>query len=230
VEVFVVPRLMELHKSRHSIDDNIWGIPVTRRRRAALRSPWWKVKRLIDIVVSTSALVLLAPVLGVCAVAVRLELGRGVLFRQKRLGKDARPFQILKFRSLSPSSETESETNWNIKQDSRLGKVGRFMRASSLDELPQLWNILRGDMSLVGPRPERPHFVDQFSNHIPRYEARHRVPSGLTGWSQAHGLRGDTSIHDRVRFDNYYVENWSLALDLKIVLMTVGQVLGRRGG
>ncbi|SFU08324.1 Undecaprenyl-phosphate glucose phosphotransferase [Geodermatophilus amargosae] len=229
VEVFLVPRLFELHNANRYTDE-IWGIPLIRVRRAVFRSPWWQVKRLFDIVVSGLALVLLSPVMAVCALAVRYEGGPGIIFRQQRVGLDGRPFDVLKFRSLKPVNEAESQTNWNIKHDDRLGPVGKFLRASSLDELPQLWNILRGDMSLVGPRPERPHFVQQFSTHIPRYTARHRVPAGLTGWSQAHGLRGDTSIEDRARFDNYYIENWSPWLDVKILVMTVGQVVRRQGG
>jgi exopolysaccharide biosynthesis polyprenyl glycosylphosphotransferase len=229
VEVFLVPRLFELHNANRYTDE-VWGIPLVRVRRAVFRSPWWKVKRAFDIVVSGVALIVLSPVLVACALAVRYEGGPGIIFRQQRVGLDGRPFDVLKFRSLKPVNEAESQTNWNIKHDDRLGPVGRFLRASSLDELPQLWNILRGDMSLVGPRPERPHFVEQFSTHIPRYTARHRVPAGLTGWSQAHGLRGDTSIEDRARFDNYYIENWSPWLDIKILVMTVGQVLRRQGG
>ncbi|MGY1790070.1 sugar transferase [Geodermatophilus sp. SYSU D00803] len=229
VDVFVVPRLFELHDVNRYTDE-IWGIPLVRRRRAVYRSPWWRVKRMVDVAVSLLTLLFLTPVLAACAIAVRLEGGPGIIFRQERVGLDGRPFQVLKFRSLKPVDETESQTNWNIKHDDRLGPVGRFLRATSLDELPQLWNIVRGDMSLVGPRPERPHFVDQFSAHIPRYTARHRVPAGLTGWAQAHGLRGDTSIEDRARFDNYYIENWSPWLDMKIVLKTVGQVLRRQGG
>jgi exopolysaccharide biosynthesis polyprenyl glycosylphosphotransferase len=229
VEVFIVPRLFELHDSNRYTDE-IWGIPLVRRRRSVYRSPWWRAKRLVDAVVAAVSLLLLTPVLAACALAVRLEGGPGIIFRQERVGLDGRPFQVLKFRSLKPVDEGESRTQWNIKHDDRLGPVGRFLRASSLDELPQLWNILRGDMSLVGPRPERPHFVDQFSAHIPRYTARHRVPAGLTGWAQSHGLRGDTSIEDRARFDNYYIENWSPWLDVKIVLKTVGQVLRRQGG
>jgi len=119
---------------------------------------------------------------------------------------------------------------WNIAHDERLGPVGRFIRATSLDELAQLWNILRGDMTIVGPRPERPHFVASFTSAFPRYMARHRVPAGLTGWAQVHGLRGDTSIEDRARFDNYYIENWSLWADIKIILRTVSAVLRRQGG
>ncbi|MGY1640764.1 sugar transferase [Geodermatophilus sp. SYSU D00703] len=229
VEVFLVPRLFELHNANRYTDE-IWGIPLIRVRRAVFRSPWWTVKRLVDVLVAGIALVVLSPLMAVCALAVRHEGGPGVIFRQQRVGIDGRSFDVLKFRSLKPVDETESQTNWNIKHDDRLGPVGRFLRASSLDELPQLWNILRGDMSLVGPRPERPHFVDQFSEHIPRYTARHRVPAGLTGWAQAHGLRGDTSIEDRARFDNYYIENWSPWLDMKIVAKTVGQVLRRQGG
>jgi len=229
VDVFVVPRLFELHHSNRYTDE-IWGIPLVRRRRSVYRSPWWRAKRLVDVVVAALSLLVLGPVLAACAVAVRFEGGPGIIFRQERVGLDGRPFQVLKFRSLKPVDESESRTNWNIKHDDRLGPVGRFLRATSLDELPQLWNIVRGDMSLVGPRPERPHFVDQFSAHIPRYTARHRVPAGLTGWAQSHGLRGDTSIEDRARFDNYYIENWSPWLDVKIVLKTVGQVLRRQGG
>jgi exopolysaccharide biosynthesis polyprenyl glycosylphosphotransferase len=229
IEVFIVPRLFELHNVNRYTDE-VWGVPLTRVRRSVYRSGWWKVKRLVDIAVSAATLVLISPVLAVCALAVRLEGGPGIIFRQERVGLDGRPFQVLKFRSLKPVDDTESQTMWNIKHDDRLGRVGRFMRATSLDELPQLWNILRGDMSLVGPRPERPHFVAQFSAHIPRYTARHRVPAGLTGWAQAHGLRGDTSIEDRARFDNYYIENWSPWLDIKIVLRTLGQVFRRQGG
>jgi lipopolysaccharide/colanic/teichoic acid biosynthesis glycosyltransferase len=137
---------------------------------------------------------------------------------------------LLKFRSLKPATDDESATRWNVSQDHRLGPVGRFLRKSSLDELPQLWNIVRGDMSLVGPRPERPHFVEQFEQHVPRYTARHRVPTGLTGWAQVHGLRGDTSIENRASFDNHYIQNWSLWGDIKILLRTVQQVVRARGG
>jgi lipopolysaccharide/colanic/teichoic acid biosynthesis glycosyltransferase len=187
-------------------------------------------KRLVDIACASAALLALAPVLAVIAVAVRWEGGPGIIFRQERVGLDGRAFNVLKFRSLRPVDETESATKWNIAHDDRLGPVGRFLRATSLDELPQLWNILRGDMTIVGPRPERPHFVATFASTFPRYTARHRVPSGLTGWAQVHGLRGDTSIEDRARFDNYYIENWSLWADVKIILRTVSTVLRRAGG
>ncbi len=228
VEIFFVPRLFELqHTSRDM--DYAWGIPLVRARRAAFRSAAWRVKRLVDVSAAGAGLVVLSPIMAACAVAVRLEGGPGVIFKQERVGMDGKPFTVYKFRSLRPVDETESRTNWNVSQDDRLGPVGRLLRKTSLDELPQLWNILKGDMTLVGPRPERPHFVKLFGQHIPRYVARHRVPAGLTGWAQVHGLRGDTSIQERARFDNYYIENWSLWGDLKIIARTIGQILRGAG-
>jgi exopolysaccharide biosynthesis polyprenyl glycosylphosphotransferase len=227
-ELFVVPRLFELQHVDDEMD-TAWGLPLVRLRRATYRSAAWRVKRVTDVAVAGVALVAVAPLLAILAVAVRLDGGPGILFRQERVGVDGRHFQVLKFRSLRPATDQESQTRWNIALDDRLTALGRFLRKSSLDELPQLFNILRGDMSLVGPRPERPHFVSQFRDAYPSYEARHRVPSGLTGWAQVHGLRGDTSIADRARFDNYYIENWSLWLDVKIMLRTVSSVLRGSG-
>jgi exopolysaccharide biosynthesis polyprenyl glycosylphosphotransferase len=228
-EVFVVPRLHELHPAAADVE-HVWGTPLVRLPRAAYRSPLWRLKRALDVAVSGVALVVLSPVLAACAVAVRLDGGPGVIFRQQRVGVDGRRFELLKFRSLRPASSEESATTWNIAHDDRLSGVGRFLRRTSLDELPQLWNILRGDMSLVGPRPERPHFVDQFAALYPSYGDRHRVPCGLTGWAQVNGLRGDTSIEHRARFDNFYVENWSLWFDVKIMIRTVGSVVTAKGG
>ena len=222
-ELFVVPRLFELHHVDSDME-TAWGLPLVRLRRATYRSRAWRLKRLIDVVVSAVAVLFLAPVLLLVALAVRLDGGPGVIFTQERVGVDGRQFLLMKFRSMRPSSEDESATLWNIARDDRLSRVGRILRKTSLDELPQLFNILRGEMSLVGPRPERPHFVNQFREAYPSYEARHRVPSGLTGWAQVHGLRGNTSISDRARFDNYYVENWSIWLDLKIIMRTIGAV------
>jgi exopolysaccharide biosynthesis polyprenyl glycosylphosphotransferase len=228
-ELFVVPRLYELHHVDNDMD-SAWGLPLVRLRRATYRSRAWRLKRLIDIAVSGGALLFIAPVMLLIALAVRLDGGPGIIFRQQRIGVDGRCFDVLKFRSLRPATEDESATRWNIAHDDRLSPVGRLLRKTSLDELPQLVNILRGDMSLVGPRPERPHFVDQFRQAYPSYEARHRVPSGLTGWAQVNGLRGDTSIADRARFDNYYIENWSLWLDVKIIMRTFSSVLRGAGG
>ena len=228
-EIFLVPRLFEVHHTFAEMDA-VWGLPLVRLRRAAHRSPGWRIKRAVDVTFAGTALVLLSPVLLAVAAAVRLEGGPGVLFRQERIGADGRRFELLKFRSLRPVDETESATRWNVAHDDRLGPVGRVLRTTSVDELPQLLNILRGEMSLVGPRPERPHFVARFQEAYPHYVARHRVPSGLTGWAQVHGLRGDTSIAERARFDNYYIENWSLWLDAKILLRTAATVVRREGG
>jgi exopolysaccharide biosynthesis polyprenyl glycosylphosphotransferase len=227
-EIFFVPRLFELHATGPGVDQ-VWGLPLVRWRRSAYRTVAWRLKRVLDVVVSAVALVALSPLMLACALAVRLEGGSGVLFRQERVGLDGRPFQLLKFRSLRPLDDDESRTKWNVAHDDRLGPVGRFLRRSSLDELPQLINILRGDMSLVGPRPERPYFVEQFARSLPRYTARHRVPAGLTGLAQIHGLRGDTSIEERARFDNGYIENWSLWVDVKILLRTIGALVRNPG-
>ncbi len=228
-EIFVVPRLFEVSHVEGDMD-TVWGLPLVRLRRNVHRTSGWRLKRAADAVTAALALVLLSPVMLAVAAAVRSEGGPGVLFRQTRVGVDGQKFELLKFRSLKPVDESESATNWNIAHDDRLGPVGKVLRRSSIDELPQLINILRGDMSFVGPRPERPHFVQEFASMYPRYGARHRVPSGLTGLAQVNGLRGDTSIAERARFDNHYIENWSLWLDLKVVLRTFRSVLRAEGG
>ncbi|MEO9324217.1 sugar transferase [Nocardioides sp. C4-1] len=225
-EVFAVPSHYELHHRSRDMDE-LWGIPLTRFRRGTWRTPSWRLKRAFDVVASGGALLALSPLLLVVALAVRLEMGKGIIFRQVRVGLDGAPFTIYKFRSLRLPADAGAV--WSINGDARLGRVGKFIRATSIDELPQLVNVLRGDMSIVGPRPERPVFVDQFSAEVPQYHSRHRTPAGLTGWAQVNGLRGDTSIAERARFDNYYIQNWSLWLDAKIITRTVGTVLLRRG-
>ncbi len=217
-EIYVLPRLHPLHgdAAMHTVS----SLPLVRLRRAAHRSPAWRLKRCVDVVVAVVALVLLSPVLALCALCVYLEGGPGVIFRQVRVGLDGHRFEILKFRSLTPTTAEESAQQWSIQGDPRLGPVGRVLRTLSLDELPQLWNVLRGDMSLVGPRPERPYFVQQFSSQYPHYAARHRVPAGLTGFAQVNGLRGDTDIAERAWFDNAYITRWSLWTDVKILLRT----------
>ncbi len=228
VEVFIVPRLYEVH-SPMGRTDHIGAIPVTRVRRQRLDGLAWTAKRALDVGAAALAVVALSPVLAAVALAVRIEGGPGVLFRQRRIGLGGSDFDLLKFRSMKPADDTESATNWNIAQDHRVGTIGRILRRTSLDELPQLWNILRGEMSLVGPRPERPHFVQKFTSEVQHYDHRHRVPCGLTGLSQISGLRGDTSIAARARYDNLYIENWSLWLDVKIILATAREVVGARG-
>ncbi len=227
-QLLVVPRLYQLNM-QVGLADHISSIPVVRIHQPALRGPAWTAKRGFDVIVSAAALIVLSPLLLLCAVAVRIDSGPGVLFRQQRMGRNGQLFDCLKFRTMRPADGHESATRWCIANDCRLGRVGRLLRRLSLDELPQLWNIVRGDMTLVGPRPERPHFVRKFSVEIPDYDGRHRVRAGLTGFAQVSGLRGDTSIADRARFDNYYIENWTLWMDAKILLRTVGAVLLGKG-
>jgi exopolysaccharide biosynthesis polyprenyl glycosylphosphotransferase len=228
-EILVVPRLFELHQRTRDAD-HVRGIPLVRMRPAAPRRPSWRLKRLMDLAVAGPALLLAMPVLAVCAVAVRLEGGPGVVFRQERVSLHGRRFEMLKLRSLRPASAREAQVRWTVAGDRRLGPVGRVLRATSLDELPQLVNVLRGEMSLVGPRPERPYFVERFGRQYPRYADRHRVPAGLTGWAAVNGLRGDTSISDRIRYDNNYIEDWSLWFDIKIMVRTLGAIVTRAGG
>ncbi|WP_397469428.1 sugar transferase [Pseudonocardia charpentierae] len=227
-DLLVVPR-MHHFAMQTGIGDHIGSIPVYRVRNPNLRGPAHMVKRAFDVIVSGLALLVIAPIVVLCAIAVRIEGGPGVIFRQPRVGRDGAVFQCLKLRSMLPANETDSATTWSVANDNRVGPVGRFLRRTSLDELPQLWNILRGDMTLVGPRPERPHFVERFSAEYDRYAHRHRMQAGLTGLAQVSGLRGDTSIADRARFDNYYIEHWTLWLDIKIIVRTFSEVLFARG-
>jgi exopolysaccharide biosynthesis polyprenyl glycosylphosphotransferase len=229
VDLLIVPRLPAF-VTQTGTGDHIGSVPIMRIRTPPLDGVSWSLKRLFDVAVSVAMLVLLAPVLAACALAVRVEGGPGVIFRQARVGRDGRQFECLKLRSMRPADERESATRWSVVDDKRVGPVGRLLRRTSLDELPQLWNILRGDMTLVGPRPERPHFVEKYSSELPRYGHRHRVPAGLTGLAQVSGLRGaDTPISERARFDNFYIENWSLWLDAKVLLRTISEVLFARG-
>lgn len=224
-EVFLVPQSWQLFPVTGSMD-RIGAIPLLRLAGLRPRGALWQFKLGLDRCLAGAALVVLAPLLAVLAAAVYFsDTSAPVLFSQRRVGLDGREFDLLKFRSLRPASDQESQTTWTISGDPRLSPFGRLLRASSLDELPQLWNVLRGDMTLVGPRPERPHFVETFSSSVPGYAARHRVPVGLTGWAAVNGLRGDTSIADRARYDNFYIANWSLWFDLTIVLRTVAAVV-----
>jgi exopolysaccharide biosynthesis polyprenyl glycosylphosphotransferase len=221
---FVSP-LYELHHFRR-IDDEVWGVPLEVVRRPGQRRLARMTKRAMDITVSLIALVVLSPLMVTVALGVRRELGRDILYRQERVGLEGRRFAMLKFRSLP--LDAQAERSWSP-DDAALGPVGRFIRRYSLDELPQLFNVLRGDMSLVGPRPERPAYVEQFSRDVPGYVHRHRVPVGVTGLAAVKGLRGDTPLHERVYFDNLYIENWSVWLDVKIMIRTVMSVVGGTG-
>ncbi|MEU6886809.1 exopolysaccharide biosynthesis polyprenyl glycosylphosphotransferase [Streptomyces viridosporus] len=186
-------------------------------------------KRMLDVLVSGALLLLVSPWLLVCAVTLRLLDGPGVVFRQERIGRNGEPFTLLKFRTHRPVDAHESATRWSVANEHEMRWFCRMLRRTSLDELLQLWNVLRGDMSLVGPRPERPYFVAQFSRTYPGYAARHRVRTGITGLAQVHGLRGDTSIEDRCRFDNAYIDDWSLWQDVCILLRTAATLVRPTG-
>jgi exopolysaccharide biosynthesis polyprenyl glycosylphosphotransferase len=185
------------------------------------------VKRGMDILLSLTALLLLSPLLALIALLVKLTSPGPVFYRQERCGLNGKMFQMLKFRSMRVDAE-QTGAGWTTKDDPRRTKFGTFLRKTSLDELPQLFNVLKGDMSLVGPRPERPVFIQQFRHSIPNYMARHRVKAGITGWAQVHGWRGNTSLRKRVQYDLYYITHWTPWLDLRILWMTVWHGLFHR--
>ena len=179
------------------------------------------IKRLLDIIGSLCALIISSPILLGVAIAIKLDDGGPVFFSQTRIGLHGKPFKMYKFRSMEIQKESEEKKAWTVKNDPRVTGIGKFMRHTSLDELPQLFNILKGEMSLVGPRPERPFFVEKFREEIPRYMVKHQVRPGLTGWAQVNGYRGDTSIRKRIECDLYYIENWSVGFDIKIMFLTI---------
>lgn len=224
--VWVVPRFFELGAADTG-GDHLWGLPVMRLQAPARSRPEWIMKRTIDFLLAGIGVIVLSPLLALLALLVLIEAGRPIFLKQTRVGLDGKPFGILKFRTMRVGGQQVEGTEWAA-DEARMTKAGRILRKTSLDELPQLFNVLKGEMSLVGPRPERPYFVDLFSDLYPSYNARHRLPAGITGWAQVHGLRGDTSIEERAAFDNYYIENWSLAQDIKILLRTALAMVSRR--
>ncbi len=224
VELMIVPDLVEILTSQVRIKD-IDGIPFLRLKGLALGTWNAAVKRVFDIIFAGAVLVLISPLFVLLAILVKITSPGPVFFVQERVGLDGRPFNVLKFRSMRTDAEQKTGPVWAAKDDPRVTPIGRFLRRFSLDELPQLVNVLKGDMSLVGPRPERPHFVEQFTKDIPKYLERHRVKTGMTGWAQVNGLRGNAPIEERTKYDIYYVENWSLVFDLKIILKTIRAVL-----
>ena len=242
LEVSLVPRLFESVNVRIGLE-HIGGLPLFGLRAVDPKGWQFSIKHGLDRAVAGVAVLMLSPLLVALAVAVRVSSPGPVLFRQRRIGRDGRDFEMFKFRSMridapepaaTPASgpldlaELPMDTApGGVEGADRRTRVGTFIRSTSLDELAQLFNVLLGQMSLVGPRPERPEFVELFGQSIRRYDDRHRVKSGITGWAQVHGLRGKTSLSDRIEWDNYYIENWSLSLDFKILLMTVAAVFQR---
>jgi exopolysaccharide biosynthesis polyprenyl glycosylphosphotransferase len=222
----IVPRLFERMPALTQME-HLGGLPLVAPRPAEPAGWQFRVKYVLDRLLSAVVLVFLSPLIIAAAFAVVLSMGRPMFFRQVRIGRDGRPFEMLKFRSMAIAAESPHKAvegdlaPGGVEGEDRRTRVGAFLRKTSVDELPQLFNVLRGEMSIIGPRPERPEFVRDFEQRIYRYRERHRVKSGITGWAQVHGLRGRTSLADRAEWDNFYIENFSLWLDLKIALMTV---------
>lgn len=220
----VFPDVFQIMATEISIDD-LNGLPLLAVRDVALRGWRLSIKRGMDVTISTVSLILFSPFMLFLALLVKLDSPGPVFFVQERMGLDGKIFPVIKFRSMRPDAEAESGPVWAKPDDRRRTRLGAFMRRFSLDEVPQLINVLLGDMSMVGPRPERPVFVNQFKQSIPRYMDRHREKAGMTGWAQINGLRGDTSIIERTKYDLWYIENWSILLDLKIMLKTIVTIL-----
>ena len=201
--------------------EDMQGLPVINIRYVPLMSFGNAfIKRTMDIVGSLFAIILFSPVMLIVAILVKTTSKGGVIFKQERVGKHNRPFKMYKFRSMVVQTDESEKDKWTTKNDARVTKVGAFIRKTSIDELPQFFNVLKGDMSLIGPRPERPFFVEKFKEEIPRYMVKHQVRPGITGWAQVNGWRGDTSISERIACDLYYIEHWSLKLDIKILFLT----------
>ena len=219
VEIKVVPDVLQYYVMRAGIED-LDGLPLINLTQIPLQGWNQIVKRTFDLACSAALLLATCWLFPVIAWLIRREDGGPVFFSQVRTGLDGRSFELFKFRSMRIDAEGDGEARWTRTHDSRVTPIGAFLRRTNLDELPQFYNVLRGDMSLVGPRPEQPKFVERFRNRYPTYNARHRVRSGMTGWAQVNGLRGDTSIRQRVAHDLYYIENWSLGLDIKILWRT----------
>jgi Undecaprenyl-phosphate glucose phosphotransferase len=223
VSIRVFPDVFQIMASEVTISD-LGGLPLLTIRDVALRG--WKLtlKRIVDVAFSSAFLLFSSPVMMLTALAIRLDSPGPAFFAQERMGLDAKPFKVLKFRSMRQDAEANGP-GWTTKDDPRRTRVGTFIRKTSIDELPQFINVLMGDMSVVGPRPEQPAYVEQFRQSIPRYMERHREKAGITGWAQINGLRGDTSIVERTKYDLWYIENWSLWLDFKIILRTAFKAL-----
>jgi Undecaprenyl-phosphate glucose phosphotransferase len=220
LDVKVVPDLLQVIALRARLED-LDGIPVININDVPLQGFNSIVKRAIDIAISSAALLVLALPFCIIAAVVKLTSRGPVFYRQERMGLDGKPFMIHKFRSMCDDAERESGPVFASHDDPRRTPIGRLLRQSNVDELPQFWNVLKAEMSIVGPRPERPLFVAQFKHRIPQYMLRHKVKAGITGWAQVNGWRGNTSIEKRIEYDLYYIENWSVRLDLKIMWLTV---------
>jgi Undecaprenyl-phosphate glucose phosphotransferase len=227
VDVRVVPDLLQFIAIRARLED-LDGVPMIAINDVPLQGFNSVLKRLIDIGISAAALAVLALPMAIIAALIKLTSPGPVFYRQERMGLDGLGFTVYKFRSMYADAEQVTGPVWARDNDPRTTPLGRYLRRWDLDELPQFWNVLVGDMSIVGPRPERPYFVEQFKHRIPQYMLRHKVKAGITGWAQVNGWRGNTSLEKRIEYDLYYIENWSVGLDLKIMWLTVLRGFGRQ--
>jgi Undecaprenyl-phosphate glucose phosphotransferase len=227
IDIKVVPDLLQFIALRARLED-LDGLPIINVNDVPLEGFNTIVKRAIDIVLSTAALLVLIIPCGIIAALVKLTSRGPVFYRQERMGLDGMAFTVYKFRSMTQDAEDSTGPIWAREDDPRTTTIGRWLRRFDLDELPQFWNVLKGDMSIVGPRPERPFFVEQFKHRIPQYMLRHKVKAGITGWAQVNGWRGNTSLEKRIEYDLYYIEHWSVSLDLKIMWLTVVRGLFQR--
>jgi putative colanic acid biosynthesis UDP-glucose lipid carrier transferase len=226
-EIRYVPDIFEYQLMHHSLSE-VAGVPVVNISYSAISGANKLLKAVEDYVLSSLLLLLASPLMLFIAVGVKMSSPGPVLYRQKRVGWNGKEFTMLKFRTMPVNAERRTGPVWASRVDNRATPFGSFLRKTSLDELPQLFNVLRGEMSLIGPRPERPVFVEQFKNEVPHYNKKHLVKAGLTGWAQVHGWRGNTCLHTRIEHDLFYIENWSLWLDIKIIIMTIFRGLVHR--
>ncbi len=216
-----IPDYNSLFPSRPYTED-LMGLPVINIRHVPLSNTLnWIAKRIVDVITALAGLVVSSPVMLAAAIAVGCTSRGPVIFKQEQIGLHNKPFRMYKFRTMEVQKPSREAQGWTTKNDPRVTRVGRFLRRTSIDELPQLFNILMGDMSVVGPRPERPQFVEKFKEEIPRYMVKHQVRPGLTGWAQINGYRGDTSIKRRIEYDIFYIENWTMSFDIKIMFLTI---------
>jgi exopolysaccharide biosynthesis polyprenyl glycosylphosphotransferase len=220
LDIRLVPDILQLASLKSGLE-HIEGLPIINLGDIPLEGWPALSKRLFDLLVSLAALIVFLPLIALTALLLKLDSAGPVFYLQTRVGLDGRIFRMIKFRTMIKNAEKETGPIWSPSNDPRVTRVGRVLRKFSIDELPQLVNVLAGDMSLVGPRPERPELVEKFKNHIPRYMLRHRVKTGMTGWAQVHGLRGNTPLDKRIEFDIYYIQNWTLRLDLEILFRTI---------
>ncbi|MBI1883351.1 MAG: undecaprenyl-phosphate glucose phosphotransferase [Chlamydiae bacterium] len=217
----MIPNVFEILTSQVEIE-NFYGVTLLGLKPFPLEKATNRfLKKSMDVLGAGLGFVLISPFFLFLAILVKRSSRGPVFYKQERVGEDGRTFTMIKFRTMHENAEEKTGPVWTSREDPRRTKIGKFLRKYNLDELPQLWNVLKGEMSLVGPRPERPHFVNEFKDRVPRYMSRHKIKSGMTGWAQVNGLRGNTSISERIKYDLYYLENWSILLDLKIIFRTL---------